>query len=110
MLLVAIINPLKADERKGNRKVKSEKTVSKKRTITNDFVVNKGTNNFQQRSAANTDNCGSTATLHCVYQVTTSGKANIPNNASYTAAQINNYVSNGWLTAAPNSSPALYIE
>jgi hypothetical protein len=90
-----------------NNIVKPSKAV-KAGMITDNFIVQPTTNNFVQESSVNTSNCGDPATRQCVYDVTTSGKSNIPDQASYTAAEIDSYVSHSWLTPASGSSAALY--
>lgn len=90
-------------------KVKTEKTVKMKRTITANFLVNKGTDQFEQRATYLSTACSATpAPVNCAYTVTTAGKANIPNQATYTDAQIESFLGNGWLSVAPGSSLALY--
>ncbi|MDB5010793.1 MAG: hypothetical protein JWR67_1024 [Mucilaginibacter sp.] len=74
--------------------------------ITNNFIVQPTADNFVQAVSASSSNCGTTATRSCIYNVTTEGQANIPDQSSYTAADVDGYVSNGWLTGS--SSHALY--
>jgi len=75
----------------------------------NNYIAQTTLNGFVPESSAPvTDDCSGTATLQCAYDVTSSGKSNIPNQASYTSAEINTYVANDWLTPAPGSSKALY--
>jgi hypothetical protein len=77
--------------------------------ITDNYIAQTTLNGFVPESSAPvTDDCSGTATLQCAYDVTSSGKSNIPNQASYTSAEINTYVANDWLTPAPGSSKALY--
>ena len=77
--------------------------------ITNDYIVQPSLNNFVQNAGSPSNaNCKSTATLSCSYDVTEDGKDNIPDNSSYTATQINTYVSNGWLQTHTGANPALY--
>lgn len=90
-----------------NNLIKPNKAV-KAGMITDNFIVQPTTDNFVQESSASTTNCGDPATRQCVYDVTTSGKSNIPDQSSYTAAEIDNYVSHSWLTPASGSSAALY--
>lgn len=77
--------------------------------ITDNYIVQPTLNDFQQLSTAPvTADCSGTATLQCAYDVTSSGKTNIPDQASYTSTEINTYVANNWLTPASGSSAALY--
>lgn len=77
--------------------------------ISDNFIVQlNAANNFVELSSANPANCGDPATRECVYDVTSSGKSNIPDQSAYTATQIDTYVSNGWLTPDSDSSLALY--
>ncbi|MFI5140371.1 MAG: hypothetical protein ACHQIM_21305 [Sphingobacteriales bacterium] len=72
-------------------------------------VAIKANNDFVPLSSAPvTSDCSSTATRQCAYDVTSSGKGNIPDQSSYTGAEIDTYVSHGWLTPASGSSDALY--
>ncbi|EHQ25557.1 hypothetical protein [Mucilaginibacter paludis] len=93
--------------KESNEAVKIHKAL-KAGMITDNFIVQPTLNNFVQESSVNTSNCGDPATRQCVYDVTTSGKSNIPDQASYTAAEIDNYISHSWLTPASGSSAALY--
>lgn len=89
----------------------AEKNLSNKRlSITSNFVIQPSLDSFQQLAtgADPAANCSGTSDRECTYDVTTSGKTNIPNQASYTKAEIDNYVSHSWLTPDPDSSPALY--
>jgi len=77
--------------------------------ITDNYIVQPALNNFVQLgSTPATADCSSTATRQCAYNVTSTGKSNIPDQASYTGAEIDNYVSHSWLTPASGSSNALY--
>lgn len=76
--------------------------------ITDDYIVQPSLNNFQENASPTPSDCHSTATLQCIYDVTTTGQTNIPDKPSYTAANINSYVSSGYLVADPNSSKSLY--
>lgn len=80
----------------------------KKGMITDNFLVQPSLNTFEQESTVNTANCGDPATRQCVYDVTNAGKSNIPDQASYTATEIDNYVAQSWLTPDAGSSSALY--
>ncbi|MEH6306177.1 hypothetical protein RYH73_11020 [Olivibacter sp. CPCC 100613] len=87
------------------------KANSSRRTITADHLVQPATDQFVQLEGdPEFSSCQSTATRNCVYDVTAAGKANIPDQPTYSATEIDNYVSQGWLQADPNSSPALYVE
>jgi hypothetical protein len=76
--------------------------------ITDDYIVQPTLNNFQENASPVSSNCHSTATLQCIYDVTTSGQSNIPDQASYTATNINSYVTAGYLVADGDSNPSLY--
>lgn len=87
------------------------KANSSRRTIAADHLVQPATDQFEQlESNPEFSNCQSTASRNCVYDVTTSGKSNIPDQPTYSATEIDNYVSQGWIQPNPNSSQALYIE
>lgn len=89
--------------------IKEPSKAPKAKAITANFLVNKGIDNFEQRGTVDVSTgCSTPASLNCVYTVTASGKANIPNTPPYTNAQISQFVTNGWLTVAPGSSAALY--
>ncbi|MBK0380067.1 hypothetical protein [Mucilaginibacter segetis] len=76
--------------------------------ITDDYIVQPTLNNFQENASPTSSNCHGTATLQCIYDVTSSGQTNIPDQASYTASNINSYVAAGYLVADPNSHASLY--
>ncbi|BAU55602.1 hypothetical protein [Mucilaginibacter gotjawali] len=77
--------------------------------ITDNYIVQPSLNDFVQLSSTPVSaDCSGTATRQCAYDVTSTGKSNIPDLASYTGAEIDNYVSHGWLTPASGSSDALY--
>lgn len=81
--------------------------------ITNDYLLqDQGTAGvFSQGSIFSSDNCDDTVvTLRCGYSVSATGKANIPEQATYNATEINTYVSNGWISSAPGSSNRLYAD
>ena len=90
---------------------------TKKLSITDDYLVQRVNNQVTPFGASGTPSgCVGTADdLHCVYEVTEEGKANIPSLASlsqsyYTPAQINSYLSQSpaWLVPAPGSDIAIY--
>jgi hypothetical protein len=76
--------------------------------ITDDFLVQSSSATFTQNASPDPSNCKSTSTRQCIYDVTTSGQSNIPDQASYAGSDVDTYVSNGWLTADPSSKAALY--
>ena len=76
--------------------------------IVDNFIVQPTTDNFVEQSTVATSNCHSTATRECIYDVTSSGKSNIPDQPSYSADDIDGYVSNGWLANHSGSTNALY--
>lgn len=87
------------------------KANSSRRTITVDHLVQPATDQFVQfEDEPDFNNCLESADRNCVYDVTASGKANIPDQPTYSAAEIDSYVSQGWAQPNPNSSQALYIE
>jgi len=87
------------------------KANSSRRTITADHLVQPATDQFVQfDSEPDPSNCLSAAERNCVYDVTASGKTNIPDQPTYSATEIDNYLSQGWIQPNPNSSQALYIE
>lgn len=88
----------------------ANKNVSNKHfSITSNFLVQPTLDGFEQRATADpAANCSGTSDRECTYDVTTLGKSNIPNQPSYTKAEIDNYVSHSWITPDPDSSPALY--
>lgn len=81
------------------------------RAITNDHMVQLGTNNFEQREDVDAGNCVVASTSRrCLFDVTSSGKANIPDKSSYSAAEIDTYTSNGWISSNTSSSLGLYVD
>ncbi|CAM4253133.1 hypothetical protein SAMN06265348_10815 [Pedobacter westerhofensis] len=114
LLMVGVITLTFAFKAENNKvqelaNAKAKETVNKKRTITYNFLVQSSLNSFTGRTSAS-NACTGTATLNCKYNVTPSGKANIPDQEDepYTASQINAYVTAGYLTVASGSSPGLY--
>jgi hypothetical protein len=78
-----------------------------KHSITANFMIQPLADSFEQAATASSDNCGSTVSdRDCLYDVTTSGKSNIPNQASYSKADVDNYVSHSWLT--PDAGATLH--
>lgn len=81
------------------------------RAIESDHMVQLGTNNFEQREEVDPENCAVASTSRrCLFDVTTSGKANIPEKSSYSASDIDSYTSNGWITPNTSSSLGLYVD
>jgi hypothetical protein len=65
---------------------------------------------FKQSAAPSGDNCNTASTdYNCIYTVTTAGASNIPNQASYSSSEIDDYVSESpaWLVPS-GSSKAVY--
>jgi len=93
----------------GNGDEKEEKEVKEaKTTLQSNFLVNKDTN-FSPRENVNIDeNCDPADTKSCVYQLTSDGMSNIPDQPSYTPAEIEQFESRGWIEPHPNSNPGLY--
>lgn len=93
------------------KKVMPSESIKAKRSITANFLVQPSLDSFVQETSASSDNCsGATSDRDCMYDVTTSGKSNIPNQASYTKANIDTYVANGWLTPDAGASLHIYEE
>jgi len=82
--------------------------VAKAGMITNDFIVQPTLDNFRQDAGPSSTNCKLTSDRECIYDVTTSGQSNIPDQTSYTKAEVDSYLSSGWLSADPNSHSAQY--
>lgn len=82
--------------------------VPKAGMITNDFIVQPTLDNFTQLASPSSSNCKLTSDRECIYDVTTSGQSNIPDQASYSKTEVDGYVTNGWLTADPSSHSAQY--
>lgn len=78
--------------------------------IADGFIVQLNTtNNFQENPAPDLTKCKNSALLQCVYDVTTTGAANIPDQpGGYSAGDISSYLGHGWIVADPMSSAALY--
>lgn len=82
---------------------------NEKATIESDYLVNKGDDGFEQRLDVTPDvSCSDPDVYNCVYNITPLGKMNIPEQSSYTQAEINSYESQNWITPHPDSSPGLY--
>ncbi len=91
-------------------KEKAVNAVKKKRAITVDHVVQLSATNFQ--GIANLDNgsCnGASSERYCSYDVTTTGMSNIPNNGPFTAAQIDEFVDDGYLVENSEASRNLWV-
>jgi len=89
------------------KKVVVNSAPNAKRSITANFLVQPSLDSFVQETSASSDNCtGQTSDRDCMYDVTTSGKSNIPNLTSYTKSNIDTYVANGWLT--PDAGASLH--
>lgn len=73
------------------------------------FLVNKGSAFSPRTSVDIANNCDEPNTRHCVYQPTEEGMTEIPEKESYSQADIDNYVSQGWLLPHPSSGLALYV-
>jgi|GEM_PF-1599715 len=81
------------------------------RAIESDHMVQLGANNFEQREEVDVDNCTTApVSRRCLFDVTSSGKANIPEKASYSDSDIDSYTSNGWITPNTSSSLGLYVD
>ena len=70
-------------------------------------LVNKGTNNFQQRASVSVTDCAGPSSLRCVYNVTALGKENIPEQSSYSAQDIADFHASDWIEDG-SASNALY--
>lgn len=90
-----------------NRLINHHRTV-KAGMITDDYLVQTGSGVFAENAAPDPSSCKSSSSRQCIYDVTTSGQSNIPDQASYSGSDIDTYVSNGWLSSDPSSKPALY--
>ena|GEM_PF-1401933 len=89
----------------------NEKPTTEKKTVTiaNDYLVQSGLNQFQQRNSPTLGNCnGATSDYHCVYRVTEEGKENIPDDAGFNSDQIQDYLDSEWLEPQPGSSTNVY--
>lgn len=75
--------------------------------ITENFMVQVN-HGIYQRFHTVTASCITPTTLPCKYDVTDAGKANIPAQASYTPAQIQTFLANGWIVLQPNTPNRLY--
>jgi len=77
--------------------------------ITDNFIVQPIADNFvEQSTTPSTDDCAESSDRFCVYDVTTLGKSNIPDQTSYSKSDIDSYVMNSWLTPASGATDALY--
>lgn len=75
--------------------------------ISDDHIVQNSVNGFVETNSPDASNCSSAVTTRdCIYAVTSTGASNIPDKPSYSAADVDNYVSEGWLTGA--TSPGVY--
>lgn len=74
------------------------------------FLVNKGAQYESRASVDPIQNCELPDPKTCVYEVTSAGSSNIPNLPSYTAAQLQDYADNGWVTPHPGAENALYSD
>lgn len=91
------------------KKVMVNAAPNAKRSITANFLVQPVLDSFQQETSLSGDCTGTASDRDCIYDVTTSGKSNIPNQGSYTKANIDTYVSNGWLNPDASASDHLYV-
>jgi len=73
-----------------------------------DAYIVQGSTNFTQSSSFDADNCESTSTRYCGYDVTASGQTHITSQGPYTSSQIDTYVSNGWLDPDASATKAIY--
>lgn len=92
------------DEKEEKKEVKAEATT----TLQSSFLVNKDTNFSPRESVDLGENCDPADTKHCVYQLTSEGMSNIPDQPSYTPAQIEQFEADGWIEPHPDSNPGLY--
>jgi hypothetical protein len=91
------------------KKVMTTKATIAKYSITANNLVQPAADSFQQAASASTADCtGATSDRLCVYDVTTTGKSNIPNQSSYTKADIDNYLSHSWIMPASGATDHLY--
>ncbi|MBD1422570.1 hypothetical protein [Sphingobacterium chuzhouense] len=67
-------------------------------------LVNKGDGLFELRSSVNPMDCQPTEPTPCNYQILS--PENIPTQESYTAAELESFESNGWIS--PSSSNGVY--
>lgn len=91
---------------------KSAKHYAKLGFIADSYIVQVNSSNvdgaFQELDAVDPLNCSGSATFKCIYDVTTLGASNIPDEpeTGYTQSQISTYVTNGWLS--PESTNGVY--
>lgn len=79
--------------------------------ITADYIVQPEEQQFVPLMATpNLENCDPNPGKHCVYDVTSSGKANIVDQAEYSSTEIDNFLNEGWIQANSLSSEGLYLE
>ncbi len=91
------------DEKEEKKEVKETKT-----TLQSNFLVNKDTNFSPRENVDIDENCDPADTKSCVYQLTSDGMSNIPDQPSYTPAEIEQFETNGWIEPHPDSNPGLY--
>lgn len=93
----------------GNGNEKEKKEVKEtKATLASNFLVNKESS-FEPRDTVNpSTSCVTEETRSCVYQLTPEGMSNIPDQPSYTPAEIDQFEADGWIEPHPDSSPGLY--
>ncbi|SEN08456.1 hypothetical protein SAMN05192574_102404 [Mucilaginibacter gossypiicola] len=80
-----------------------------KLSITANFLNQPTLDSFAQlASTPNFSDCKGTSDRLCVYDVTADGKANIPNQGSYTKSEIDTYLANDWIEPDASASNAQY--
>ncbi|NGM67325.1 hypothetical protein [Sphingobacterium sp. SGR-19] len=92
----------------GNGEEKEKEVKETTTTLQSNFLVNKESS-FEPRDTADpNNNCVTEETQHCVYQLTPEGMSNIPDQPSYSPAEIAQFEADGWIEPHPDSSPGLY--
>jgi len=72
------------------------------------FLVNKGAQ-YEPRATVNPiQNCQTSDPQLCVFEVTSSGSSNIPDQPAYTPAEMQDYENQGWITPHADADEALY--
>lgn len=75
--------------------------------ITSNYLIQPFSGTFTQLPSGTPSptKCLLTSSRHCFYDVSSIGKDSIPNQATYSTAQIDMYVTKGWITPGSGSLP-----
>ncbi|MBD1427039.1 hypothetical protein [Sphingobacterium arenae] len=108
LFAVCVIGTASAAPNGNGDEKEAKKEVKEITTLQSSFLVNKESA-FEPRETANPSlNCDTEDTRHCVYELTSEGMSNIPEQSSYTPAEIDQFLADGWIEPHPDSDLAIY--